>query len=240
MLTKESILEAFFNIKQVDIEEYIANCPKIFDAKPFQPLNFEYNFNDKSSSAEDKINNHTSKNKSISSEFSQITVNKTNFDEIFKNKTKHNVFTTLSINKEKNWYFSENQSIKGPFTASQMNDFFKLGKFTANTSIKDTVYNNEFYSLTFFVLRYYKRVLADNIKTTSNQKNHEKYTQYGTRTCTDFDIESDNMKSNNRGKRVLSHAIIPNLYFLDNILEEPDSSDEIIVTRNRSSTADYR
>ena len=141
-MNKEQLLEIFFN-ERAACQEMIKNC-ELYDnyltLEISEPANFEFGKNDSkkmgdpsSSRKSDNISDSKSNANTLSmySAFSRVSVDMTFYNVIITNRKKHNMFLSLEeedINKKKWYCLDENQAIHGPFSTSQMNDFFILNK----------------------------------------------------------------------------------------------------------------
>jgi hypothetical protein len=236
-MNKETILECFFKKRDVvkAMKDLCENYPKYLTKIGLQPANFEkYEtvtsqgrsmFNDQQSSLE--------KTHSLCSAFSRITIDKTVYLDIIKNRKKHNIFLDLEEEdiKEKKWHYKdEKDNIFGPYSSEKMNDFFQLYKLTEKFKVKEKHRNDDFIPFKILIKRYYKKILAENLDIEkSRSRTLSKKTQ-------EF-RKGDRIKNNNKNKkesfvnqgrvqRVLSDEVKPNLYFLDNIIEEESDSED--------------
>ncbi len=83
-----------------------------------------------------------------------------------KNRKKHNMFIDLEdedINTKSWHYMDENDNIYGPYSSNQMNDYFKLYKFTEKYKVKKKDENDDFISIRIIIKRYYKKILLENL-----------------------------------------------------------------------------
>ena len=244
-MNKELILEAFF--KHRDTHEQvlylIKTNSKLFTKPVLQPSNFEQEFSKSSSSSEKTRPRAESKNNSFCSEYSQLTLNKASFDEILNNRKDHKVFAILSETEpdSKTWRFKDkNEIVKGPFTGQQMDDLFQLKTLDIGTLIQHKSQSDEYLLLNSYVKRYYKKLAAVNAKPMHHKPIHNKDAGDHSKHRLSMVEPKEVNEIVTRDKRTLSHAVQPNLYFLNNIEEEQESDDEIPVTRLRSHTANNR
>jgi len=163
-MNKETILECFFKKRELVelMKDLPSKYPKYLTKIPLQPANFEKYETLTSQGGRSEHENKSSLGKTLSlcSAFSRITIDKTIYLDIIKNRKKHNVFLDLEEEdiKEKKWHYKdEKDNIYGPYSSEKMNDFFQLYKITEKFKVKEKHRNDDFISFKILIKRYYKK-----------------------------------------------------------------------------------
>lgn len=235
-MNKETILECFFK-KRKEVESMkalVLKYPKYLHKIPIQPANFS-KFETITSRGSEMMDNKSQLGKTLSlcSAFSRITIDKTVYMDIIKNRKKHNVFLDLEDEdiKEKKWHYKdEKDNIYGPYSSEKMNDFFQLYKLTERFKVKQKHKNDDFIPFKILIKRYYKKIISENLDIEkSRSRTLSKKTQEfrkGDRIKSKNKNKRESFVNQGRVQRVLSDEVKPNLYFLDNIIEEDSDSDD--------------
>ena len=245
-MNKETVLECFFKDRDEHplIQDYINKHKIYLTDKVLQPANFERTLT-VTSRVSDKNKDTSSINNTLSlcSAFSRMTIDKTVYVDIITNRNKHNIFLDLETDDPtlKKWhYMADNGNIYGPFSTIQMNDFFQFFKLTEDCKVKKNFEHDDYVPIKLIIKRYYKKILAENLNIEkSSKKSLSKKTQEfrkGDKISINSKKKKESFRNHGRVQRVLSHEIKPNLYFLDEIVEEIGSDDEEPMTRIRAHT----
>lgn len=245
-MNKETILDCFFKDRE-ELGFMQLLCEKYYTymtTKVLQPANFERNATMVSRNSE-RIGDASSISNTLSlcSAFSRMTIDKTVYIDIMTNRKKHNIFLDLETEDpdEKKWhYMDDKDNIYGPMSTRQMNDYFQLFKFNEDYRVKKIYDNDDYVPLKLIIKRYYKKILSENLNIDKGKlRPLSKKTQEfkrGNKIALHKQNHKENYKSEGRVQRVLSHEVKPNLYFLDDIVEEFDEDDDMPNTRIRSLT----
>ena len=121
-----------------------------------------------------------------------------------------------------------------------MNDFFQFFKLTENCKVKKNFEHDDYVPMKLIIKRYYKKIIAENLNIEKgSKKSLSKKTQEfrkGDKISINNKKKKESFRNQGRVQRVLSHEVKPNLYFLDEIVEEQMSDEDEPVTRVRAHT----
>ena len=246
-MNKEEILECFYKDREPNtkMKDYCNRYRVYLTDKAQQPANFERNPTITSRASMSKDNESISNTLSLCSAFSRMTIDQTVYGDIVTNRKKHDIFLDLETEdvKEKKWhYMDEKGNIYGLYSSQQMNDLFRFFKLNEKCRVKRNYVDDDYVPLKIIIKRYYKKILSENLNIDKGaQKALSKKTQEfrkGSKLEINKGQKKESFRNQGRVQRVLSEAIRPDLYFMNNINEqdESDSDDDEPQTRMRSLT----
>ena len=252
-MNKEELLECFF--KERSLNTKVLNCcelyPTYLTSEMLEPAAFEQ-AKENSSKQLDRLSDRRSanfsesrsmtENYSMYSAFSRISVDQTFYNDIITNRKKHNLFLELEeedVNLKKWYYLDETQTIHGPFSSTQMNDFFIFNKLTVNFKVKEAYKNDDFISIKYVIKRYYKKFVAKMEEANVRKpelKNSTKNFKKGALVMGKGRAR-ERLHTQGRTERGFSDATLPHTnYFLDELVEDKDIMDVVTQRKERAAT----
>lgn len=180
------------------------------------------------------------KSLSYCSKYSRINIDMKVYKSIYNNRDKHNVFTSIDEDPDRDqWYYiCQSNEVKGPFDAHEMDHKFNTHILMDNTKVKRER-DEKYHLLTGVVRRYYRNVLACPKAQTQRTSNLSSRTiRFRKTTITSIKkCEPESLEINGRDERVGSGLPKPSFAFLNNVVNDSsDDEDESCISRARSQT----
>lgn len=246
-MNKETIIECFYKPRR-PIPEMKRYC-ELYDVYLTTAVLLPSSLEDITPSEKPKFSNSARDNVSISntlsicSALSRLSIDRSVYVDIVSNRKKHNIFLELEEEDPgvRKWYYTDDKEIiRGPFSSQQMNDFFVLNKLQESFHVKESYKNDDFIPFKLIIKRYYKKITAEmeeSKKRRPDLKNGTKNFKRGDLLKLPKRHMKENFKNQGRMERVLTQEVRPtNLYFLDDLVDDPDIVDSIIPRKDRATT----